>query len=79
MEKTSGFWLAFEKFGKTKNVFEILLRDLKKFVSYMYGKPNYTDVYQLRYELSSQKYQGRLGELLGSYDGVDLSLLPICI
>ena len=44
----------------------------------MYGKPKYTDVNKLRYDLFAQKYQGRSGQLLSSYDGVDLSLLPPC-
>ena len=77
-ERNPSFVSVFEELGKTINVPEIMIKDLEKFVCCMYGKPNYTNVNKLRYDLFAQKYQGRSGQLLSSYDGVDLSLLPPC-
>ena len=55
-----------------------MFKDLEKFVCCMYGKLNYTNANKLRYDLFAQKDQGRSGQLLSSYDGIDLSFLPPC-
>ena len=46
------------------------------FATYIANHFIYTDVNKLRYDMFAQKYQGKSGQLLSSYDGVDLSLLP---
>lgn len=78
IEKNQSFLNVFDKLGKTLDVTEDLLSELEKYVCSMYGKPKYSDVNKLRYDLFAQKYQGKSGQLLSNYDGVDLSLLPPC-
>ena len=44
----------------------------------MYGKPKYTSVNKLRYDLFMQNIRPKSGYVLSSFDGIDMSLLPPC-
>ena len=53
-----------------------LLDDLGRFVCCMYGKAQFSSVNKLRYDSFSQRYQGTSRQVLSSFAGMDLSLLP---
>ena len=76
--KRRNFLSTFHSLGQTVEVQETIINELEQFVYCMYGKPKYTSVNKLRYDLFIQKYQPTSGNLLTSGDGIDLSLLPPC-
>ena len=53
-----------------------LLVDLERFVCCMYGKSQFSSLNKLRYDSFSQRYQGTSRQVLSSFAGIDLSLLP---
>lgn len=64
--------------GQTIKVQEKTYKDLESFVCCMYGKPSYSSVNKLRYDIFMQKFRPKSGKVLSASDGVDLSLLPPC-
>ena len=76
LEKKSEFVSLFQEPGESVNVKESSLDDLERFVCSMYGKPKYTSVNKLCYDLFMKKFMPKPGQLLSSGDGIDLSLLP---
>ena len=78
LEKRRNFLSTFHSLGQTIEAQETIINELEQFVCCMYGKPKYTSVNKLRYDLFIQKYQPMSGNLLTSGDGIDLSLLPQC-
>ena len=55
-----------------------LLDDLEMFVCCMYGKAQFSSINKVRYVSFSQKYQGTSGQVLSTFAGMYLSLLPLC-
>ena len=53
-----------------------LLDDLERFVCCMYGKAQFSSINKLRYDSFSQKYQSTSRQVLSSFAGMVLSLLP---
>ena len=78
LQKYSDFIQVFECLGKHENCSDALVDDLERFVCRMYQKPSYTSVNKLRYDSFSKSYQGKSGQVLSAFDGIDLSLLPPC-
>ena len=70
--------MCFRQLGKTINVSEIMFKYLENLFVACMVNPTIQMLKKLRYDLFVQKYQGRSGQLLSSYDGVDLSLHPPC-
>ena len=69
---------VFKELGKSIDVNESTLKGLETYVCAMYGKPTYSDINKLRFDLFSQRYQSKTDHVLSNYDGIDLSLLPPC-
>ena len=44
----------------------------------MYGKPKYASVNKLRYDLFMKKFRPKSQNVLSSFDGIDMTLLPPC-
>ncbi|MES9950704.1 MAG: hypothetical protein ABW118_17235 [Candidatus Thiodiazotropha sp.] len=78
LQKYPDFIQVFECLGKDANSSDTLIDDLERFVCRMYGKPGYSSVNKLRYDSFSKSYQGKSGQVLSAFDGIDLSLLPPC-
>ena len=78
----------FEKFPEFMDVFRgldenvtcsaTLLDALERFVCYMYVKTQYSSVNKPKYILFSQMPPDTFGQILGAFDGIDLSFLPPC-
>ena len=62
--------------GTNIDLSESMFSDLGKFICCMHGRPYHTNVNKLRYDMFAQRHQDESGQLLSSYDGVNLSLLP---
>ena len=54
------------------------LSDLEQFVCFKNGKPTYSDVNKLRFDMARQRFQTGPGNVLTNSDGIDFSLLPPC-
>ena len=78
LENNPEYLPTFRDLGQAADVTEDTFMRLEQFACCMYGKERYTDVNKLRYDLFTQKYQAKAGNVLTSYDGIDLSLLPPC-
>ena len=78
MKAKPQFLLAFEALGVNDAVGANLLSDLEQFVCFMYGKPTYSDVNKLRFDMVRQRFQTGSGNVLTNSDGIDFSLLPPC-
>ena len=70
-----------EKFPEFVDVFGVLasatlLDDLEKFVCCMYGKAQFSSINKLRYDSYSKKFQDTSRQVLSSFAGMELSLLP---
>jgi hypothetical protein len=78
LKKSSDFKGVFSALRKSASVSNDLHVALEKFVCTMYGKPNYTDINKLRYDLFTERFQSKSQCVLSNYDGIDLSLLPPC-
>jgi len=70
---------VFESLGKSIVLMPSVMADLEWYVCAVYGKPKYTDVNKMRYDLFKARYQpNATNKRLGQDDGIDLSLLPPC-
>ncbi|KAH3876802.1 hypothetical protein DPMN_000652 [Dreissena polymorpha] len=69
---------TFSKFGDGQECSDDLLLEVENSVYYMYGKPNYSDVYKLRFDALCKRYEITCNTL-NSCDTIDLGLLPPCI
>lgn len=71
---------TFQSIGTTAtDVSESKLVQVEKFVCAMYGKPSYSDVNEVRYEIFRSRYEMKPQKKTVSINhGVDLSLLPPC-
>ena len=78
MKAKPQFLLAFEALGVNDAVGANLLSDLEQFVCFMYGKPTYSDVNKLRFDMVRQRFQTGSGNVLTNSDGINFSLLPPC-
>ena len=76
--KKKNFLFTFRSLGQASEIEDTAFNELEQFVCCMYGKPKYSSVNKLRYDLFIQKYQPASGSLLSSGDGVDLSPPPPC-
>ena len=76
VEKNESLMVAFFEPGKSTNIPDWLFGEFEKFVCSMYGKPKYTNVNKLRYNMVAKKHQSRSDQFLSCFDGIDLSLLP---
>ena len=75
-EKRSQFIATFGALGQDIDIQATTFNDLEHFVCCMYGKPKYTRVNKLRYDLFMQKFCLKSGYVLSSFDGIDISFLP---
>ncbi|KAK3769506.1 hypothetical protein RRG08_027075 [Elysia crispata] len=78
MKAKPQFLLAFEALGVNDAVGANLLYDLEQFVCFMYGKPTYSDVNKLRFDMVRQRFQTGSRNVLTNSDGIDFSLLSPC-
>jgi len=78
LNKQADFIATFILFGTTPTVSDEMFAQLEHFVCCLYGYQSYTDINKLRYDIFRQRFSPRPGQTLSSYDGVDISLLPIC-
>ena len=77
VEKSQEYRLMFAKFGQEQVCSDDLYKEAEQFVCVLYGKPKYTEVNKLRYDSFLNKCQGN-GDVLDTYCGIDMSLLPPC-
>ncbi len=78
LQKHPEFTDTFMQLGLSPSVEPQLFEDLEHFVCLMYRSTStsITDINKLRMELFLQKFSPKSGELLSSYNGADLSILP---
>lgn len=77
VQKNPEYISTLAKLGQDHECTEELLYDIEKFVCCIYGKPKYSEVNKLRFDTFCKKNQGH-GNILDSYNSVDMSLLPPC-
>ena len=78
LEKRSQFIATFGALGQDIDIQATTFNELEHFVCCMYGKPKYSSINKLRYDLFMQKFRPKSGYVLSSFDGIDMSLLPPC-
>ena len=76
-EKNEKYQTALKMLGQNRECSEVLLRDIETVVCAMYGYPKYCDINNLRYELFVKRFELK-GQVLNSYNGIDMNLLPQC-
>lgn len=77
VEKNPNFVSVLSRLGQEHVCSEELLEEVEEFVCAIYGKPKYKDINKLRYDCFCKKNQGH-GNILNSYNTIDMSLLPPC-
>ena len=75
LKKHPEFLPAFHALGS--DIEDRVFKDLEKFTCLMYGS-KLGDINSLRYEKFIDRFSGKQGEMMTSYNGVDMSLLPPC-
>jgi hypothetical protein len=71
------FQKAFAELGAAEDLDNTVLSELERFTCLLYGRSS-ADVNRVRYEKFIERFSTKEGQLLSSYDGVDMSLLPPC-
>ena len=77
VEKQPSYHSVLGKLGNDQTCSSELQDDIEALVCGLYGKPQYKDINKLRYDMFAKRFQVR-GQVLSSYSGVDMSLLPPC-
>ena len=77
LKKHPEFLPTFHALGSRVEIEDRVFKDLEKFTCLMYGS-KLGDINSLRYEKFIERFSAKPGEVLTSYNGVDMSLLPPC-
>ena len=77
LKKHPEFLSTFHALGSRVDIEDRVFKDLEKFTCLMYGS-KLGDINSLRYEKFIERFSAKPGEVLTSYNGVDMSLLPPC-
>ena len=77
LKKHPEFLPTFHALGSRVDIEDRVFKDLEKFTCLMYGS-KLGDINSLRYEKFIERFSAKPGEVLTSYNGVDMSLLPPC-
>lgn len=77
VEKNPDFVEILGKLGQEHACSSELQTGIERFICAVYGKPSYTDINKLRHDTFCKKNQSH-GNILDSYNSIDMSLLPPC-
>ena len=77
LKKHPEFLPGFHALGSGVDIEDRVFKDLEKFTCLMYGS-KLGDINSLRYENFIERFSAKPGEVLTSYNGVDMRLLAPC-
>ena len=69
---------VFAQLGISADIPDSLYRGLEHFTCQLYGGTSETDINELRFQKFQNRFSSSQGDLLNSYSGIDMSLLPPC-